>query len=45
MVYIWDVGAAQGHGDVELIPCSILYEGNGVVGWRRTLWGHGGDES
>ena len=20
-VYIWGVGAAQGHGDVELIPC------------------------
>ena len=26
MVYIWGVGAAQGHGDVELIPrfCTIL---------------------
>ena len=42
MVYIWGVGAAQGHGDVELIPfiCTILGDWcGGTVAYIVETWG------
>ena len=39
MVYIWGVGAAQGHGDVELIPCFRTILG-GWCGWSAAYPNH-----
>ena len=42
MVYIWGVGAAQGHGDVELIPCFCTILGEwcgGSAAYMVGTWG------
>ena len=42
MVYIWGVGAAQGHGDVELIPCFCTILGDwcgGSAAYIVGTWG------
>ena len=42
MVYIWGVGAAQGHGDMELVPCFCTILGGwcgGLVAYIVETWG------
>ena len=42
MVYIWGVGAAQGHGDVELVPCFCTILGGwcgGSAAYIVETWG------
>ena len=42
MVYIWVVGAAQGHGDVKLIPCFCTILGDwcgGSAAYIVGTWG------
>ena len=42
MAYIWGVGAAQGHGDVELIPCFCTILGDwcgGSAAYFVGTWG------
>ena len=42
VVYIWGVGTAQGHGDVELIPCFCTILGDwcgGSAAYIVGTWG------
>ena len=42
VVYIWGVGAAQGHGDVELVTCFCTILGDwcgGKVAYNVETWG------
>ena len=45
MVYIWGVGAPQGHGEVELIPCFCTILGDWCGGSEAYIVGTWGDES